>query len=663
MKERLWFAIALSCVFSSACSATPGRWPASEPGVTGAAAPAGSLAPPPQAGSPAAPPLDASAARIERGRYLVMHVAGCPDCHSPKTAERHPDPQRHLAGVDCFVDAAPADPEAGCLSSANLTHSETGLKNRTDAQIKAMILRGVRPDGKALHPFMPYAYFGNMREDDADAIVAYLRTVPGVEHTVASSQAPFLPPKQPVARVPEPSIPLPRADYPEREAALRGRYLAGNVGSCLACHTPRGKERPLFERAFQGGLEFRRAALGLPPSFPEVVYSSNLTPHATGIAGYAVRDLVRALKHGEDPNQRGSRLCPPMPAGPLGTFGGLTEGDATDIAHYLLSLPPAEHAIPNDCRGAGAGVEHAKASMSEAMRRLSPFVRAPDDPRHGALWLSETGLYEDIAKKRTSPLLRAFEPAYALYSDGAQKRRWLALPANTRIDSSDPANWSFPVGTLLFKEFARGGRRIETRVLARTGPGADDFFMGAFAWKDDESDALFVQEGKLDPSGHQIPSAASCWSCHGGEPSRVLGFSAVQQPRVPGELLSSPIPRAFEPPGDETTRQALGYLHANCGHCHNPRGSARPDTDLDLALRPGDTNVFDTGAYRTAIGRPLTAFKSARQRLRIAAGAPDASALVYRMSQAAPEVRMPPLASTQVDAEGVALLRRWVERL
>ena len=285
---------------------------------------------------------------VERGRYLVSHVAACADCHSPRLPDGSFDPDRALSGVDCFVDVAPDEPGVGCLSTRNLTHHETGLANRSDAEIKDMFLRGVRPDGKALHPFMPYAFFANMRDDDADAIVAYLRTVPGVDHTIARSEPPFLPPDAPAPRIPEAAIPEPRPDYPERDAALRGRYLAGSVGACLDCHTPRGESGPDLERAFQGGMAFGRALLQLPEAFPETIYSANLTPHTTGIADYTPEELVRALKH--DLDAQGEPLCPPMPAGPDEPFGGLTDADALDIAHYLLSLAPAEHQVPSDCR-------------------------------------------------------------------------------------------------------------------------------------------------------------------------------------------------------------------------------------------------------------------------------------------------------------------------
>jgi mono/diheme cytochrome c family protein len=290
---------------------------------------------------------------LERGKYLVSHVAACAGCHSPRRADRTLDPELWLSGIDCLLDVAPADPNVGCLNSRNLTNHETGLKNRSDREIKDMFLHGVRPDGKALHPMMPYAFYGNMREADADAIIAYLRTVPGIDRQVARNQPPFdRPLATPEPNVPDAKIPLPRADYADRDAAMRGRYLAGSIGTCLSCHTPKVGSTLDLAKAFQGGQTFTREGMKLPPTFPEVIYTSNLTPDVTGIRGYSLADIVRAVKHGEDKNQGGERLCPPMPAGPVGAFGGLTDADTMDIGHYLLSLPPAHNPLP-DCSTSG----------------------------------------------------------------------------------------------------------------------------------------------------------------------------------------------------------------------------------------------------------------------------------------------------------------------
>ncbi len=281
------------------------------------------------------------------------------------------------------------------------------------------------------------------------------------------------------------------------------------------------------------------------------------------------------------------------------------------------------------------------------------------------LRLSETGLYADIAAKRVAPDLIEFEPAHALWSDGLDKRRWLRLPPNTRIDASDMDRWQFPTGAMLFKEFSAAGRRIETRLIVRTGDGPRDYWMGAFVWDDDESDARFVPGGQTDARGsrHDVPPARQCGACHNGEPGRILGFSAVQQPDVAPELLDrldqiDRIARPAAAPGDPVAA-ALGYLHANCGHCHNPNGSARPDTDMDLRLTIADRRAEDTGTYRTAVGRPLRSGAG----LRIAPGAADQSGVVMRMSRRGGSAQMPPIGSEAVDAAGVNLVRAWIDSL
>ncbi len=322
----------------------------------------------------------------------------------------------------------------------------------------------------------------------------------------------------------------------------------------------------------------------------------------------------------------------------------------TGVARLALTLIAALAA----CDSAGA----ADGSARTPLRALLEAAAGTE------LRLSETGLYADIAARQIAPDLLEFEPAFALWSDGLEKRRWLRLPDGARIDASDMDGWQFPAGTMLFKEFSEAGRRIETRLIARTGDGPRDYWMGAFVWDDDESDARFVPDGQPDARGtqHDVPSARLCGTCHNGEPGRVLGFSAVQQPGVAPELVDGVAPR-FSAPGDPVAAAALGYLHANCAHCHNPNGTARPDTDMDLRLSIADRRVEDTGAHRTAVGQSLRASHDARSGLRIAPGAPERSGVVARMSQRGTGAQMPPLASEAVDRAGVDLVRAWIESL
>jgi hypothetical protein len=294
-----------------------------------------------------------------------------------------------------------------------------------------------------------------------------------------------------------------------------------------------------------------------------------------------------------------------------------------------------------------------------------PELALPDPEAAGEYWLSETGLYIDIADKQLAPDLLAFEPAYALWSDGADKQRWLRLPDGTQIDSSDMDHWQFPIGTVLFKEFAHAGKRLETRMIVRTGPEPEDYWMGAFAWLDDESDALFVPDGRADVRGtqHDVPKVRNCFTCHNGDRGRVLGFSAVQQPEVDAALLTDPPATPFATPGDAVTAAALGYLHANCGHCHNPGGTARPDTDMNLRLAVSNLQPEDTATYQSTIGVALQYFDSEPFTDRVVAGDPDASGLLFRMTQRGPRTQMPPLATEQVDNAGVEHVRAWIESL
>jgi mono/diheme cytochrome c family protein len=298
---------------------------------------------------------------VARGKYLVTNVASCPDCHTPRNPDGSPDMTRWLAGVECLAGTPPSDAGAGdagdagpsgpgCLNSRNLTNDATGLKNRSDQEIKDMFQNGTRPNGERLSSFMPYWVFHNFSTADADAIVAYLRSVPGVNHNVPPSDPVWLaifPPAQPLA---DSQVPTPAPSSANLESAKRGRYLA--TIACLDCHTPDappGSPQPSdLTQPFAGSRAFPAALLHLPtPPFPAIIYTQNLTQDSTGLLGYTSDMIVRELKQGLDKD--GGGICPPMPAGPKGGFGGLTDGDALDIANYILTLPPISKQRPANC--------------------------------------------------------------------------------------------------------------------------------------------------------------------------------------------------------------------------------------------------------------------------------------------------------------------------
>jgi len=82
--------------------------------------------------------------------------------------------------------------------------------------------------------------------------------------------------------------------------------------------------------------------------------------------------------------------------------------------------------------------------------------------------LSETGLYDSSGA--IDPRNFPFIPQYPLWSDGAEKVRWVRLPAGEKIDISDIDAWRFPAGTKFWKQFSWGGRKVETRMPQRSRP-------------------------------------------------------------------------------------------------------------------------------------------------------------------------------------------------
>jgi hypothetical protein len=285
-------------------------------------------------------------AKQARGEYLVDAVNACGDCHTPQTATG-PDLTHYLAGNPTFIQL----PNGDALPTRNLTNDPTGLMNRTDAEIKNMFQNGVRPTAtgsEPLNPTMPYYVFHNMDADDADAIVAYLRTVPGVNNAIPRRAASFDVPA-PAPPLDVTKLPVPPATYPNLASAMRGQYLAARGGICVECHTKHldPTAATVLDEAhfFAGGEDF--SALFASTLMIHPVSKNITSDDATGLGTWAVADIVTVLHQGKAKD--GSGICPPMPVGPNGAFGRLTDSDANDIANYVHSIPPVTNMIVDMC--------------------------------------------------------------------------------------------------------------------------------------------------------------------------------------------------------------------------------------------------------------------------------------------------------------------------
>ncbi len=300
--------------------------------------------------------------------------------------------------------------------------------------------------------------------------------------------------------------------------------------------------------------------------------------------------------------------------------------------------------------------------------------------------LADTGLCIDAACAAACPGVEVFAPQYALYTDGAMKRRWIALPGGTTIDTADMNYWKFPVGTRVWKEFVRDGVRVETRYMTKmldddTQPGSWTFL--TFQWNGSNDDATLVDAaGVMDANGtgHDIPSRGQCRTCHDRLRSRVLGFGAMSldyDAPAPSLDLAELTSRGLlsQPPGVDTTgtvfpipgtaidHAAFGYLHANCGTCHNPTSPVHDITPLDLRLDvtklaskttiPARATTVDVNG---TVGGPAYAGKI------VDPGNPDTSVMILRINATTLPAKMPQLGTEIVDPQGLATLRTWISQ-
>ena len=270
-------------------------------------------------------------ARLERGTYLVRSVAGCLFCHSDvDTSVRGLPIQVGMAGAGRTIEAE----EMPWLTAPNLTsHAETGAGQWTDDMLARAIREGIGHDGRALFPFMPYANYRKMSDEDLAAVITYIRSLPAVDRENPSSDIPF-PVNRLINSLPQPiegSVPEPDLSTPEK----RGEYLT-TLASCTDCHTPRNEQG-----AYLPGMEFAGGNILKFVGAREPRAAANLTPSPNGIPYYDEDLFVEVFRTGQ---VRGREITDLMP---WGHYRGMTDEDLKAIFAYLKTLPPIDHYVDN----------------------------------------------------------------------------------------------------------------------------------------------------------------------------------------------------------------------------------------------------------------------------------------------------------------------------
>ncbi|MEY4508970.1 MAG: hypothetical protein RLZZ450_1092 [Pseudomonadota bacterium] len=297
-----------------------------------------------------------------------------------------------------------------------------------------------------------------------------------------------------------------------------------------------------------------------------------------------------------------------------------------------------------------------------------------------------TGLYGAAGtgpvEKAVHASNREFAPGTALWSDGADKKRWIQLPNGKQINTTDPNAWDFPEGTRVWKEFGFKGKRVETRYMLKN-QGVWEF--RTYKWNDTDTDAVSIETGAdvMLPGGqlYTIPTPEQCNECHVGSRDKLLGFQQVLL-GLPGakgldlatlaaeKRLSVPPARTnYTIPDDGTgmSAQVLSWIHVNCGvSCHNETGNAKANSSkLFMRIDPGQLDAPTTADWN--IIKLTLGVKSVTANFfgntRIIPGAPDDSLIVQLAQTRGSNRAMPPLGTRIVDPNAIGAIREWITRL
>jgi uncharacterized repeat protein (TIGR03806 family) len=325
----------------------------------------------------------------------------------------------------------------------------------------------------------------------------------------------------------------------------------------------------------------------------------------------------------------------------------------------------------------------------------------PPDVAHAAFptRLSQTGLFKSLSPLVPQPGVVPYSVNSSLWSDGAIKERYIAIPfqqgEERRIELTASRGWNFPNETVLVKSFAleleesnpASRRWIETRLLTRQ---EGEWVGYSYLWNDEQSEATLVEAGGTDrdfsiretagdSAAHlrkqawHYPSRAECMVCHSRAANFVLGLSELQMnkdhdyggvvdnqlrtlehlglltltkpPEQYGKLVDPYDARA------ELDARARSYLHANCSQCHVEAGGGNAKMELEFTALRDKMNVFDAKPVHHTFNIP-----DARL---IAPGAPERSVLLQRITHRGAG-HMPPLATSVVDRQAVELLTEWI---
>jgi mono/diheme cytochrome c family protein len=290
----------------------------------------------PRSAPPSAESVAFTPERLGRGDYLFNAVLGCPVCHSDRDFSQFgAPPQPPFGGGRACMEPGkevfgPAVEGGlpGTICFRNITPHASGIGTWSDGEILRAMREGIDHDGNALFPIMPAFIYRHLSDEDARSVLTYVRQLEPVDNTLPDTDVNF--PLSWLMRL------LPRplegpVDHPdESDPVAYGQYLA-TVARCAFCHSPRdpANRQAIEGMEFSGGVAF----FGRDGVF----YSTNLTPHASGLGDTSQDEFIALFRRESDPSRKELNLMP------WTYFGKMTDPDLAAIYAYLQTVPAIEY--------------------------------------------------------------------------------------------------------------------------------------------------------------------------------------------------------------------------------------------------------------------------------------------------------------------------------
>ncbi len=357
-----------------------------------------------------------------------------------------------------------------------------------------------------------------------------------------------------------------------------------------------------------------------------------------------------------------------------GTTWAVSTPYTSPVRRTLLSGSPGIVSLAEDT----AGELYLINIGSGRIDKLIPGSNTPPTPAFPRA-LSQTGCASATDPKLPVTGMNAYELNTALWSDGAIKKRWFAIPSTSRIQVEANHDWTFPIGSVLRKDFYLGTQIVETRLFARHTDG--EWAGYSYEWNANQTDATLLDTNKQVTINNQAwlyPSPSQCLGCHTIAAGHVLGPETAQLNRdivdpVNGGNINqltylqsknvflttlpnvTTLPKLvdYQNTALDITDRARAYLHANCSHCHQPNAPGRGPMDVRYSRSFAQTNLCNT--IPTA-GEVLGATHLLTPRN-------VADSILYQRMHDLGAARMPPLATVLEDTVATTMIANWINSI